>query len=105
MWTATSASATWRAPASASLNTATDRIPIARSVRMTRTAISPRLAIRTVSKLTPSHPEHAVGDGLERSLSDNRKRKTENSSGVSRVDDAIVPQPRRRVVGVALVLV
>ena len=51
MRTATSASATCRAPASASLNTATERIPIARNVRMTRTAISPRLATRTVSKI------------------------------------------------------
>ncbi len=50
MRTATSASATWRAPASASLNTATERIPMARNVRITRTAISPRLATRTVSK-------------------------------------------------------
>src|SRR6478609_6926545 len=34
--------------------TATDRTPIARSVRMTRTAISPRLAISTVSNTRQS---------------------------------------------------
>ncbi|SHX12403.1 Uncharacterised protein [Mycobacteroides abscessus subsp. abscessus] len=72
MFTATSASSTCRAPASASLNTATERIPMARNVRMTRTAISPRLATRTVSKVFfISHPEHAVGHRLERSLRDN----------------------------------
>jgi len=43
-----------RAPASASLNTATLRTPSARSVRITRTAISPRLAISTVSNTAAS---------------------------------------------------
>src|ERR1700710_2125781 len=49
MGTATSASRVCSAPASASLCTATERMPRVRSVRMTRTAISPRLATRTVS--------------------------------------------------------
>src|SRR3712207_3470680 len=62
MGTATSASRTCRAPASASLYTATERMPIARSVRMTRTAISPRLATRTVSN-TAQHPRPGVRSG------------------------------------------
>src|SRR3954453_484893 len=49
MGTATSASRVCSAPASASLCTATERMPSLRNVRMTRTAISPRLATRTVS--------------------------------------------------------
>src|SRR3954469_10479039 len=49
MGTATSASRVGSAPASASLCTATERMPSVRRVRMTRTAISPRLATRTVS--------------------------------------------------------
>src|SRR5262245_38902985 len=106
MHTATSASATCRAPASAALNTATERMPIARSVRMTRTAISPRLAIKTVSKFVmSSHPEHAVGNGLDRGLADDRKGQSQNGSGVGRVDDPVVPEPGRGVVGVALALV
>src|SRR3954471_21859944 len=105
MPTATSASATWRAPASASLNTATERIPIARSVWMTLTAISPRLATRTVWKIITSHPEHAVGNRLERRLPDDRKRQPQNGSGVGRIDHPVVPQPRRRVVGIALIFV
>src|ERR1700761_8714240 len=112
MRTATSASATWRAPASASLNTATDRIPMTRSVRITRTAISPRLATRTVSKVlevlevskvfevlrllgTPPHPEYAVGDRLERRLAHDAKGQPEHGSGVRGVDHTVIPQPRR----------
>src|SRR3954453_8251675 len=100
-----SASATWRASASASLNTATERIPIWRSVRITRTAISPRLATRTVEKFTTSHPEHAVGDRFDRRLAHHRKRQSENGSGVGGVDDAVVPQPSGRIVRVALAFV
>ena len=46
---------------------------MARNVRITRTAISPRLATRTVSKsceVIGSHPEDAVGHRLQRSLRD-----------------------------------
>src|SRR5207302_8877822 len=45
---ASSASLTWRALRSASEYTATVRTPSARAVRITRHAISPRLAIRTL---------------------------------------------------------
>src|SRR5262245_31591816 len=47
MRTAWSASRTWRAPRSQSEYTATVAIPSSRHARMTRTAISPRFAIRT----------------------------------------------------------
>src|ERR1700761_1050408 len=106
MRTATSASATWRAPASASLNTATDRIPRARSVRITLTAISPRLATSTVLKVvTSSHPEYAVGDRLQRCLAHNAKRQPEHGPGVRGVDHTVIPQPRCREERVALILV
>src|SRR6266550_2446002 len=45
---ASSASLTWRALRSASEYTATVRTPSSRAVRITRHAISPRLAIRTL---------------------------------------------------------
>src|SRR5260221_14477860 len=43
---ASSASATWRAPRSASEYTATERMPMARAAAIPRQAISPRLAMR-----------------------------------------------------------
>src|SRR5271166_2809818 len=80
-------------------------MPIAFSVRITRTAISPRLATRTVSNPTTSHPEDAVGNRLDGCIRHNRKRKTDNRSGVGGIDHAVVPKPGRRIVRVALVLV
>src|SRR2546425_10565228 len=50
MGTASSAARTWSASRSASEKTATVGRPITRQVRATRTAISPRLAIRTLRK-------------------------------------------------------
>src|SRR5690348_5828759 len=79
-------------------------MPSRRRVRITRTAISPRLATKTVSNIS-SHPEDAVGDRSQRGMRAYRKSKADTRSGVNRVDDAVVPQPRRRIVGVALVLV
>src|SRR5215831_2393809 len=51
MWTAWSASRTWRAPRSESEYTATVGMPSSRQARMTRTAISPRFAIRSFTRL------------------------------------------------------
>ncbi len=48
---ASSAIRTWSDARSASEYTATAAMPISRSVRMTRTAISPRLATRTLRKV------------------------------------------------------
>src|ERR1700749_1038678 len=103
MWTAMSASRTCRAGASGAEDTATERMPILRSVPITRTAISPRLAIRTVSNMraltfvTSSHPEDAVADVLERGIGRGREGQAEHGPGVARVDHAVVPQPRGRV--------
>src|SRR5262249_55110754 len=56
MRTASSASATCGASASASEKTATLEMPMARSVRKTRRAISPRLATRTFRKCAIGTP-------------------------------------------------
>src|SRR5690242_16032068 len=102
-------------------------MPISRSVRMTRTAISPRLATRTVSNTVtapnrgyarkttrtyvrkspwrPSHPEDAVADVVEGGAGAGGQRETEHAAGVGGVDHAVVPEPGGGVVGVALLLV
>src|SRR4249920_3762787 len=56
MRTASSAIATCGACASASEWTATVAIPIRRAVRITRQAISPRLAIRSLANISGSRP-------------------------------------------------
>ena len=65
--TASSASRTCSAPASASEYTATALIPSRWQVRITRTAISPRLATSTVSNTRPAplHPERSTCDVAE----------------------------------------
>src|SRR4051812_2596731 len=115
MRTAVSASRTWRASASASLNTATERTPSPRRGRMTRAPLSPRVATRTVSNIcsvtvVPLHPEDAVAGRFGIALRNGRvgaggEGEPEHLAGLERVDDAVVPQPRGRVVGVALLLV
>jgi hypothetical protein len=62
--TAVSASRTCRAPASASLYTATERMPRERRVRMTRQAISPRLATSTVPNKGVLPVEVPVREGV-----------------------------------------
>src|SRR4051812_35226758 len=91
-------------------------MPIARSVRITRTAISPRLATSTVSNIRSppgtfgaespeSHPEDAVAQLAERRVGARREGETEHGAGLRRVDDAVVPETGGGVVRVALVLV
>src|SRR5262249_44853252 len=81
-------------------------MPRRRSVRMIRTAISPRLATSTLSKIvTWSHPEDAVGHRLHRRLADETERQAEHVARVAGLDDPVVPQPRRRVVRVTLAFV
>src|SRR5580700_4113456 len=84
-------------------------MPSRSRVRMIRTAISPRLAIRTLLKLFAgtgaSHPEDAVAGRLERGVGGRGQREPEDPAGAGRVDDPVVPQPGGRVVRVALVLV
>src|SRR6476661_9785681 len=106
MGTATSASRVCSAPASASLCTATDRMPISRSVRITRTAISPRLATSTVSNMSwPLHPEDAVADVFQRGVGARGERQAEHGAGLCGVDHAVVPEPGGGVVRVTLELV
>src|SRR5882724_13232859 len=76
-----------------------------RSVRMTRTAISPRFAIRTLLNTRASHPEDAVASGVERGVCRHGQGQAEHPAGVGGVDDPVVPEPRCRVVRVALRLV
>src|SRR5579863_2607158 len=84
-------------------------MPSRSRVAMIRTAISPRLAIRTLLKVFPgtgtSHPEDTVAGRLERGAGGHRQREAEDAAGAGRVDDPVVPQPGSRVVRVALVLV
>src|SRR3954447_10075547 len=82
-------------------------MPRRRSVRVTRTAISPRLAIRTVENTAVArlHPEDAVADRLQRRVGADRQGEADHRPGVHRVDDAVVPEPSRGVVGVTLPLV
>src|SRR5581483_9027523 len=63
MQIASSARCTGRLCASASLYTTTDWIPSSRHARMTRSAISPRLAMRTLSKDRKRLPQcRLIGD-------------------------------------------
>src|SRR3954465_1135600 len=91
-------------------------MPIVRSVRITRTAISPRLATSTVSNIRSSpgtfgaespqsHSEDAVTQLAERRVRARREGETEHGAGLRRVDDAVVPEAGGGVVRVALVFV
>src|SRR3990170_3456792 len=60
MRTAWSAARTWRMPASTSLKTATDSMPISRQARIRRSAISPRLAMRMRRNGRPSLRKDAI---------------------------------------------
>ena len=85
-------------------------MPRRRSVRMTRRAISPRLATRTVSnrltRLTCTHirktPKRGSGSGARETTSSASPSTSRVSAGSI---DSVVPQPRGGVVGVALRLV
>src|SRR5579862_4955045 len=108
MCTASSAARTWRAPASASEYTATVRMPSRRAVRKMRQAISPRFATSRVLITAPLprlHPEHAERRALVRRVAHRRERQRQHPPRVGGIDDAIVPQPRRRIVGMSLALV
>src|SRR5882757_1408830 len=106
---ASSASATCMAWRSASENTATVRSPMRLAVRMIRHAISPRLAIRSLSKRRvrdTSHPEDAEARRLGcRRIQRSRERKAQHGARIGRIDDAVVPNPRARVVRMALLFV
>ena len=81
-------------------------MPSARAVRITRQAISPRLAIRSRRIITtPSHPPDAVAGLRDRGVRGHRERHAQHPPCLERVDDAVVPEPGGRVVRRALVLV
>src|SRR3954447_727072 len=78
---------------------------MARRVRITRTAISPRLATRTVSNIRRSHPEDAVAELAQRRVGARGERQTEHGAGLRGIDHAVVPEAGGGVVRMALVLV
>src|SRR5215813_2525129 len=84
---------------------------MARAVRMTRQAISPRLAIRSVRKrryillFIASHPEQAEFRRLDRRSGRSRQAKPQHEARVGGIDHAVVPQPRGGVIGIALLFV
>src|SRR5437762_11762877 len=106
MATASSAARTKGASRSGSAYTATVAIPIARQVRMTRAAISARLAIRIFAiRSMALHPEDAEGVGAPDDLVERgAERDAEGGPRVARVDDAVVPDAGRRVERVRLLL-
>src|SRR4051794_13216382 len=87
------------------------RRPMARAVRMTRQAISPRLAISSVRKrryillFIASHPEQAELRRFDRRIGRSRKAKTKHQPGIGGIDHAIVPEARGGVKGIALLFV
>src|SRR6478735_1660790 len=90
-------------------------MPRARRVRITRQAISPRLATRTVSKsgfvgvegvvTAGSHPEQAEGGLRQRGAGDDVERQSQDGAGVRGIDHAVIPEAGGGVIGTALVLV
>src|SRR5699024_3367595 len=105
MRTAPSAAVTWAASASSSVCTAIPVRPRSARVRRIRIAISPRLAIRTLSIMCASHPEDAVAGLGQRGAGDDVQGQAQHGAGVGGVDDPVVPQPSGGVVGAALRLV
>src|ERR1700743_704378 len=84
-------------------------MPIVASVRMIRTAISPRFAMRILLNWTgcstvddPLHPEDAVAGVVERRVRRGGQGQAQHAASVDGVDDAVVPEPGGRVVGAAL---
>ncbi len=74
------------------------RIPRRLAVRITRQAISPRLAIRTEARrrvvMLSSHPEQAEPGLRHRRVEAGREREAEHPARLLGQDDAVVPQPR-----------
>src|SRR5689334_1840703 len=81
-------------------------MPIARQVRMTRAAISPRLATRIFwMRATPLHPEDAEGvAAADHVIEGGAERDAEDGARVPWVDDAVVPHARGGVERVRLLL-
>src|SRR5215469_8313038 len=88
-------------------------MPILRAVRKMRQAISPRLATRRlrimfamrVARMWPLHAEEPETRVLVRRVAHGCERERQDPPCLQRIDHAIVPEPRRSVVGMALALV
>ena len=105
--TASSANRTSGASASASEYTATVAMPIARAVRITRSAISPRFATSSTSRSIArriSAGTLPTRRAVHRRRVRRRQRDRDHRARVARIDDAVVPQPRGREVRVALLV-
>src|SRR5262249_25604770 len=51
------------------------------------------------------HPEYAEVGGLDGRVEGRRQAEAEHHPALGRIDDAVVPQPRARVIGMALLLI
>src|SRR5580692_8349843 len=89
------------------------RIPSRAQVRITRSAISPRLAIRTerigrgeLRNCTAGilHPVHGALAGRWWFHRTNRQTEREYIARVGRLDKAVIPEPRRAIIGVRLLV-
>src|SRR5438477_5841991 len=78
------------------------------AVRITRQAISPLLAMRIFENIAPSaplHPEHAEARLLDRRVEAGGQGEAEHHARLGGIDDAVIPEPRAGIVGMALRLV
>src|SRR5881296_1064524 len=94
-------------------------MPSSRAARMMRTAISPRLATRSFCMgLRPSpqpspggrgrkmsHAKNAIAWPCQRLLHGHGDGQAQDASGLQGVENTVVPEPRRGVVGRALMLI
>src|SRR5438045_4807032 len=81
-------------------------MPIRRAVRMTRQAISPRLAIRSLENTVRSHPEDAkagaVTPPVDRRVERGGDAERQHKARFGRVYDAVIPKARAGVIGMPL---
>ena len=101
----TSARATWSAARSASVNTATDRIPSVLERRDDPAGDLPPVGHQHGPEHRRSHPEEPEAGLSERDACAHVEGHAEHPPGVRGVDDPVVPQPRGRVVRAPLRLV
>src|SRR5690349_15140618 len=80
-------------------------MPMRRAVRMTRQAISPRLAIRILRNIAASHPEDAEAGRLDGRVQRGGYTERQHHPRLGGIDHAVVPEPRARVIGMTLRLV
>src|SRR5208283_3301803 len=56
------------------------------------------------SGVAASHPEHAEARCLDRRIEGCGDAKTQHHAGLGRIDDAVIPNPRARIIGMRLAL-